>query len=245
MKDSLNEELRKIKSIMYERELKEFDLDDITNFFREKILGIFSDDDNSDSLEAILRGDSSDESVQKIKKEMQASDAKKMQVYSKVISDDDFYSAILFGIGAPQTKHNIDFLKYWRIVEMGTEKNRIKKTAINNPLNTTYKSSSDPKMSNYNSIGVKNYSEPKYGVQATVNTLQSPLYSCVVDGLKKQRPYDEILNCPSGEKSSFAHQLDRWGGRPDYTEEFMKVIKSISNPDIARTIDKNYPETTQ
>ena len=38
------------------------------------------------------------------------SQEEKLELFSKVKNDDDFYKAILFGIGAPTSKHNIDFL---------------------------------------------------------------------------------------------------------------------------------------
>lgn len=105
-----------------------------------------------------------------------------------VSSDEDFYNNILDGIGAPKSAGNMRFLLAWRQAEGGK--------ATNNPFNTTYKLKSDSKMSNYNSVGVKNYSTPQYGLEATVRTLKLKYYTCIVDGLKNNVDPDEIASCP-------------------------------------------------
>jgi peptidoglycan hydrolase-like protein with peptidoglycan-binding domain len=104
-------------------------------------------------------------------------------------SDKDFYSAILEGVGAPVTDENLKFLYAWRRAEGGK--------AENNPFNTTYKLSKDLNMSNYNKVGVKNYSTPNYGIEATVNTLKSRHYTCIVDGLKNNIGAEKISRCES------------------------------------------------
>ena len=78
-------------------------------------------------------------------------------------ADKDFFIEILNGIGAPITKENLKFLAAWRQAEGGT--------ASNNPFNTTYKLDADSKKTDYNSVGVKNYTNKTYGIAATLKSL--------------------------------------------------------------------------
>jgi peptidoglycan hydrolase-like protein with peptidoglycan-binding domain len=109
-------------------------------------------------------------------------------------SDNDFYEAILKGIGAPITDENLKFFYAWRKAE-GAK-------ATNNPFNTKFKLSKDSGMTNYNDEGVKNYSTPNYGIEATVKTLLLPYYPCIVDGLKNDIGSSKISECRS---------LNTWG----------------------------------
>ena len=113
-----------------------------------------------------------------------------------VADDKEFYDQILKGIGAPITKSNLKFLYAWRQAEGGK--------ATNNPFNTTLKLKNDEKKTNYNSVGVKNYSTPSYGVEATVKTLLNGYYDCIVDGLRNDSGAERISKmCVS--------QLKTWG----------------------------------
>lgn len=103
--------------------------------------------------------------------------------------DKQFYEEILKGIGATSTEGNLKFLYAWRQAE-GSK-------ATNNPFNTTFSLKKDTGMTNYNNVGVKNYSTPQYGLEATVKTLLSGRYSCVVDGLKNDLGAEEISKCSS------------------------------------------------
>ena len=103
--------------------------------------------------------------------------------------DKDFYEAILKGIGAPITDENMKFFYAWRKGEGGK--------ATNNPFNTTFNLKKDSGMSKYNTVGVKNYSTPNYGVEATVKTLLLSYYTCIVDGLKNDVGADKISRCES------------------------------------------------
>jgi peptidoglycan hydrolase-like protein with peptidoglycan-binding domain len=103
--------------------------------------------------------------------------------------DKDFYESVLKGIGAPITDENMKFLYAWRKGEGGK--------ATNNPFNTTFNLKKDSGISNYNTVGVKNYSNPNYGVEATVKTLLLPYYTCITDGLKKDIGSDKISRCES------------------------------------------------
>lgn len=244
MKKNISEEVKKIKSMMYKKTIKEdFGLDDIANYLMGKISDVvdyFDDDDVTDELDKVVAGDTSQETVSSLKASVAGKDVDKMSekekmvVYSKAVSDDDFYDAILFGIGAPQTEYNRNFLKYWRIAEMGMENvNKVKKTATNNPLNTTQSNDSDDLMSKYNHVGVKNYSEPKYGIQSTVKTLKNGYYDCIVSGLRAERPYGEITACKSADGRTPAMNI--WGTGQDHLDY---VLRTVKNPKNARTIDK-------
>jgi len=114
---------------------------------------------------------------------------------SKKPSDDAVYSTILDGIGAPVTDENLKFLKAWRQAEGGT--------AANNPFNTTYKLDVDQDKTDYNSVGVKNYSTPEYGTAATIKTLQLPYYKNIVNGLQNDVGASNI--------ASNTDELKTWG----------------------------------
>lgn len=83
--------------------------------------------------------------------------------------------ALLKRIGAPSTPSNRAFLVAWQAGEGGG--------ARFNPLNTTrhgYSGESD-----YNSVGVKNYTNAAQGAQALADTLNNGHYNNIVSALKK------------------------------------------------------------
>jgi hypothetical protein len=113
-----------------------------------------------------------------------------------VSNDKEFYEQILKGINAPITDGNLKFLYAWRQAEGGK--------ATNNPFNTTLNLKKDNLKSNYNSVGVKNFSNSSYGVEATVKTLLNGYYDCIVDGLRNDIGAERISKmCMS--------QLEKWG----------------------------------
>lgn len=129
-----------------------------------------------------------------ISKNFKDSDLSKIQTKSNfkninVGNDKDFYTEILTGVGAPITDENLKFFYAWRKGEGGK--------ATNNPFNTTFKLSKDSGISNYNSAGVKNYSTPNYGIEATVKSLLLPYYTCIVDGLRSDIGSDKLSKCES------------------------------------------------
>jgi len=129
-----------------------------------------------------------------VSKGFKDSDLSKVQTVSDfdkitVGNDKQFYESILTGIGAPITDENMKFFYAWRKGEGGK--------ATNNPFNTTFKLSKDSNMSNYNKVGVKNYSTPNYGIEATVKTLQLPYYTCITDGLKNDIGAEKLSKCES------------------------------------------------
>lgn len=122
------------------------------------------------------------------------SDLSKIQRFSdfskiNVGNDKEFYEAILKGIGAPITEENMKFLYSWRRSEGAR--------ATNNPFNTTLNLKKDEDRSNYNYVGVKNYSTPGYGIEATIKTLLNGRYKCIVDGLRQDIGAIEISECQS------------------------------------------------
>jgi peptidoglycan hydrolase-like protein with peptidoglycan-binding domain len=89
--------------------------------------------------------------------------------------DEEFYRAILKSLNVNVTDEKLKFLKAWRQAEGGRAKN--------NPFNTT-KSMPTDGVTDYNSIGVKNYPDRQTGLEATVKTLKLPYYSELVNKLK-------------------------------------------------------------
>jgi hypothetical protein len=116
---------------------------------------------------------------------------------NKTTSDDDFYKSILKCLGAEPTKSNMLFMYAWRQAEGGKAKN--------NPFNTTLKI---PGATNYNSVGVKNYSTPEEGIDATCKTLKNGRdkygYDKIIDGLKNDvglsKLSDAVINSKWGTK---------------------------------------------
>ena len=88
--------------------------------------------------------------------------------------DEDFYRAILKGLGVNETPEKIKFLHAWRQGEGGHAKN--------NPFNTTKDVPGDAD-TKYNSVGVRNYPDRQTGLSATLATLKLPYYRDIVQML--------------------------------------------------------------
>lgn len=111
--------------------------------------------------------------------------------------DEDFYRAILKGLGANETPEKIKFLKAWRQGEGGSAKN--------NPFNTTKDVLGDDD-TKYNSVGVRNYPDRQTGLNATLATLKLPYYTDLINKLKDDNiTAVELANSPA---------LDKWGTGP-------------------------------
>lgn len=111
--------------------------------------------------------------------------------------DEEFYRAILKGLGANETPEKIKFLKAWRQGEGGSAKN--------NPFNTTKDVPGDED-TKYNSVGVRNYPDRQTGLNATLATLKLPYYTDLVNKLKDDSiTAVELANSPA---------LDKWGTGP-------------------------------
>jgi hypothetical protein len=232
----LHEQIHIMKSLMVEQEAKEGMVDDVKKFIYDKVSGAVSGTKLGNALDSLLKGGSASKSAFKLPgtDSDKVSDEEKKSIYSSVGNDDEFYKAILWGLNLPTTKHNIDFFKLWRIAEMGTEKKGSQKqTATNNPFNTTFNNSSDKEQSKFNFVGVKNYSKPEYGIDATIKTLKNGYYDCILDGLRKESNYNEIAACSRRDGKKTA--MDTWGTT---SKHLLGVIeRHKSNPDSARKID--------
>ena len=106
-------------------------------------------------------------------------DTENIDLSGTLKTDDDFYKAVLKCLGAEPTKDNMLFMYAWRQSEGGKAKN--------NPFNTTMKMPGATNISN-TSVGVKNYSTPEEGIEATCKTLKNGRdkygYDKIIDGLK-------------------------------------------------------------
>jgi hypothetical protein len=87
-----------------------------------------------------------------------------------------FAHAVLGGIGAPQTTANVNSIIAWAHREGGG--------GANNPLNTTL---GMPGATNFNSVGVKNFTDASQGATASVRTLLGGGYSDIISALKTGR----------------------------------------------------------
>jgi cell wall-associated NlpC family hydrolase len=85
----------------------------------------------------------------------------------------DWRQRILTGVGVPVTPENMRFFDAWARAEGGG--------ATNNPFNTTQQASG---ASSYNSVGVRNYTSPQQGIDATVNTLTNGRYGNIIGALR-------------------------------------------------------------
>jgi peptidoglycan hydrolase-like protein with peptidoglycan-binding domain/predicted nucleotidyltransferase len=144
------------------------------------VTGIFDEKTLKYLYSVLVSKDFSDDDLSKIQKQSDFSQI-------SVGTNKQFYEEILKGIGAPITDENLKFFYAWRKAEGGK--------ATNNPFNTTMNLKSDINKTNYNKIGVKNYSTPQYGVESTVKTLLNGRYSCIVNGLKNDIGSEEISRC--------------------------------------------------
>ena len=84
-----------------------------------------------------------------------------------------FIPALLAALKAPDTPQNRLFLQAWQRAEGGG--------ASFNPFNTTEPA---PGATNYNGVGVKNFTNPSEGVRATVETLLNGHYGNIVNDLR-------------------------------------------------------------
>lgn len=140
---------------------------------------------------------------------------KKTSVVSLTSSEDEaFYEAVLKSLGANSTPEKIKFLKAWRQAEGGT--------AANNPFNTTKRVAASG-VTDYNSVGVKNYPTRQVGLDATVATLKLPYYKDLLSKLMDDSSTaSEIASSPD---------LKTWGTGSGV--ERVLAGRSINPPAIA------------
>lgn len=113
-------------------------------------------------------------------------------------SEADWITAVLSGVGAPSTGANIDSLTDW-ISHESVFPGGPGKGGQWNPLNTTQ---TEPGSTQYNSVGVQNYSDEQQGIQATIATLTNGNYSDIL----------AMLRAGKGLKSGASAGLSKWSG---------------------------------
>lgn len=111
--------------------------------------------------------------------------------------------AVLGALGVPVTVANERFLSGWQPYEGGT--------ASFNPLNTTQQ---EPGATNYNNVGVKNYTSASQGAQATATTLKNGNYPSIMAALRSGDPYT-FANA-----QGVAANVTTWG-TPAYAARFL------------------------
>lgn len=119
-----------------------------------------------------------------------------------------YISALLHGIGAPNTQADRMALAAWQRAEGGS--------ARYNPFNTTQGA---PGAGSYNSVGVRNYTSYGQGLQATIATLKNGHYGGVLQALRRgNNPYavaQAVGNSPWGTSGSLmASVLKGMGAKP-------------------------------
>jgi hypothetical protein len=105
-----------------------------------------------------------------------------------------FFDEIFKKLGITPTEEKFKFFVAWRQAESGS--------ATYNPFNTT-KKINVPGVSNYNSVGVKNYPDMSTGIMATVNTLKLPYYVDLMDKLR-----DDSI---TAKELASTDDLETWG----------------------------------
>jgi peptidoglycan hydrolase-like protein with peptidoglycan-binding domain len=129
--------------------------------------------------------------------------------------DNDFYKAILTGIGAPITAENLKFLYGWRQAEGHG--------GLYNPFNTTLRK---PGSSTFDQDGVQIYKSPQDGLVATIQTIKEPRYRCIANGLRQNIGADKIAACEC---------LDTWGTTSALVSQVIAGYNAGHSPKI-RTI---------
>jgi peptidoglycan hydrolase-like protein with peptidoglycan-binding domain len=127
------------------------------------------------------------------------------------LSDKNVYAKIIESLGAPITEENLKFMYAWRQAEG--------KGGINNPFNTTWKL---PNSTVMNKHGVRNYQSVQDGITATIKTLNSRRYRCIVDGLRRDIGAMNVAKCPS---------MKTWG-TGDLVQKVLLGYEQGSSPKI-------------
>lgn len=105
-----------------------------------------------------------------------------------------FFDEIFDKLGVNRTEEKEKFFMAWRQAESGTAKF--------NPFNTTKTMNVDG-VTNYNSVGVKNYPDMSTGIMATVKTLKLPYYEDLIEKLN-----DDSI---TAEELASTDDLNTWG----------------------------------
>ena len=123
-------------------------------------------------------------------------------------------TSVLTAISAPVTKENISFLDSWANAEGGS--------AAYNPLNTTQP---EPGATNYNSVGVKIFTDAQSGVTATATTLENGLYPDLLAALRSGNPLAHITDAVKA-------QLNTWGTGSSFLANAGSASAPTSQPII-------------
>ena len=150
--------------------------------------------------------------IKEFKDEDLSSIVKNKQIDTSGLNDKNFYEKLLKELGAPTSDENMKYLYAWRQAEG--------KAGKYNPFNTTHKM---PDSTNFNKVGVKNYSSIEDGLIATLKTLRNGRYDCIVNGLKNDIGAAQIAKCPS---------LKVWG-TGDLVAKVVKGYESGSSPKVS------------
>lgn len=150
--------------------------------------------------------------IKGFKDENLSSIIKNKQIDTSGLNDKNFYEKLLKELGAPTSDENMKFLYAWRQAEG--------KAGKYNPFNTTHKM---PDSTNFNKVGVKNYTSIEDGLIATLKTLRNGRYDCIVNGLKNDIGAAQIAKCPS---------LEVWG-TGDLVAKVVKGYESGSSPKVS------------
>lgn len=144
---------------------------------------------------------------------------------------DEFFKIVMQDLGVTPTDEKMRFFKAWQRAE--------NTAALNNPLATKWPGSTkktwdkDPEMITFGNENVKSYSKGKYGVQATVETLQqSGRYNCIKSKLRQDNiTAEELAKCYS--------DLALWsGGDGHYVENTLNSrIFNIINSNNGTSTD--------
>lgn len=103
----------------------------------------------------------------------------------------------LTAIGAPASQQNVNAVVNWETMESGGG------GGLFNPLNSVLGA---PGASDVNSVGVKNYTSYKQGIQASVSTFTQSQWAGVVNGFR--------ANNPSAAQAALNAEYATWGGGP-------------------------------
>jgi hypothetical protein len=163
------------------------DIQDAVNTTAQKLIGRNATPDEVAAVAAVMNQSSASKAQGAASSEMAAEQAdistknavnNASQVSGTTTSAGATYSGnfatdLLNGLGLPTSAQNVAAINAWHQAEGGN--------AAFNPLNTTQGA---PGASNYNKVGVKNYTSYQEGLQATLQTLKNGHYGNILGALK-------------------------------------------------------------
>lgn len=118
---------------------------------------------------------------------------------------------LLAALGNSNPNQNVvDFIVGWTVSETNVDSG-----ARFNLLNTEYV---EPDSSNFNEVGVKNYTSYAEGIQATVSTLENGFYNDLLQALRSNN--DNVLVGPG---LAILADLNVWSGGANYGHAFLSL----------------------